>query len=97
MNNEDTVAVFAENGQAKKTALSEFPIQGRGGKGVVVYKANPGTGAIIGAAMVNNEDNILLIGKNSICISAQEVPLLGRAATGNIMIKNGKISSVVKL
>jgi len=96
-NNEDTVAVFAENGQAKKTALSEFPIQGRGGKGVVVYKANPGTGAIIGAAMVNDEDNILLIGKNSICISAQEVPLLGRAATGNIMIKNGKISSVVKL
>ena len=96
-NNEDTVAVFAENGQAKKTALSEFPIQGRGGKGVVVYKANPGTGAIIGAAMANDEDNILLIGKNSICISAQEVPLLGRAATGNIMIKNGKISSVVKL
>ena len=96
-NNEDTVAVFAENGQAKKTALSEFPIQGRGGKGVVIYKANPGTGAIIGAAMVNDEDNILLIGKNSICISAQEVPLLGRAATGNIMIKNGKISSVVKL
>ena len=96
-NNEDTVAVFAENGQAKKTALSEFPIQGRGGKGVVVYKANPGTGAIIGAAMVNDEDNILLIGKNSICISAQEVPLLGRVATGNIMIKNGKISSVVKL
>ena len=96
-NNKDTVAVFTENGQAKKTALSEFPVQGRGGKGVVVYKANPSTGAIIGAAMVNDEDNILLIGKNSICISAQEVPLLGRVATGNIMIKNGKISSVVKL
>ena len=39
--------------------------------------------------MVNEEDNVLLVGKTSICISSTDIPLLGRPATGNIMIKNG--------
>ena len=96
-NEKDTVAVFTELGSAKRTEVSEFPLQGRGGKGVVIYKATPGTGEVIGAAMVSNEDNVLLVGKTSICISAQDIPVLGRPATGNIMIKNGKINSIVRL
>ena len=96
-NDKDTVAVVTSRGCAKKTEISEFPLQGRGGKGVVIYKATPGTGEVIGAAMINDEDNLLLVGKNSICISAKDIPLLGRTATGNIMIKNGNINSIVKL
>ena len=96
-NNNDTVAVFSSLGCAKRTEISEFPLQGRGGKGVVIYKATPGTGEVIGAATVNDEDNVLLVGKTSICISAQDIPVLGRPATGNIMIKNGNLTSVVKL
>ena len=108
-NEKDTVAVFTALGSAKRTEINEFPLQGRkalrkhsgrqgrGGKGVVVYKATPGTGEVIGAAMINNEDNVLLVGKTSICISAQDIPVLGRPATGNIMIKNGNLTSVVKL
>ena len=96
-NEKDTVAVFTALGCAKKTKLSEFPLQGRSGKGVVIYKSNPGTGEVIGAAMVNEEDNVLLVGKTSICIASADIPLLGRPATGNIMIKNGNLTSVVKL
>ena len=96
-NNNDTVAVFSSLGCAKRTEISEFPLQGRGGKGVVIYKATPGTGEVIGAAMVSDEDNVLLVGKTSICISAQDIPVLGRPATGNIMIKNGKVNSIVRL
>ena len=96
-NNNDTVAVFSSLGCAKRTEISEFPLQGRGGKGVVIYKATPGTGEVIGAAMISDEDNVLLVGKTSICISAQDIPVLGRPATGNIMIKNGKINSIVRL
>ena len=96
-NSNDTVAVFSSLGCAKRTEISEFPLQGRGGKGVVIYKATPGTGEVIGAAMVSDEDNVLLVGKTSICISAQDIPVLGRPATGNIMIKNGKINSIVRL
>ena len=91
-NVKDTIAIFGENGMAKKTIIDEFPIQGRAGKGLAIYK-----GIIAGAAMVNDEDNLLLIGKNSICIAATDIPLLGRVASGNIMIKDSQINSVVKL
>lgn len=97
-NENENVAVFSAKGFGKKTPISEFPLQGRGGKGVVVYKETPGTGSIIGAAMLGDEDNILLVGKNAICISSKDVPLLSsRPANGNMMIKQGELTSVVKL
>ena len=96
-NNKDTVAIFSAYGNGKKTAIDEFPIQARAGKGVSAYKVTPATGDIIGAAMINNEDNILLIGKSSICISATDIPLLGRNTIGNLMIKNTQLNSITKL
>ena len=93
----ETVAVFSSFGNAKKTNIDEFPLQARAGKGVVAYKVSPATGDIVGATMINDEDNILLVGKTSICVAATDIPQLGRAATGNIMIKNGQINSVTKL
>ena len=97
LNKEDQVAIFTQYGYGKKTKIEEFPLQGRAGKGVVIYKTTPSTGDIIGASIVNDESNLLLVGKTSICISAKDVPLLGRPATGNIMIKNGILNSVVEL
>ena len=96
-NNKDTVAVFTEYGNGKKTDIEEFPIQARAGKGVAVYKPTPATGKIIGAAIINNEDNILLVGKTSICIAATDIPLLGRTALGNLMIKQGQLNSITKI
>lgn len=93
----ETVAVFSSFGNAKKTNIDEFPLQARAGKGVVAYKVSPATGDVVGATMINDEDNILLVGKTSICVAATDIPKLGRAATGNIMIKNGQINSVTKL
>ena len=93
----ETVAVFSSFGNAKKTNIDEFPLQARAGKGVVAYKVSPATGNVVGAIMINDEDNILLVGKTSICVAATDIPQLGRAATGNIMIKNGQINSVTKL
>jgi DNA gyrase subunit A len=96
-NENDTVAVFTEKGYGKKTKIEEFVIQGRGGKGVLIYKPTPITGDLIGAAMVSDEENILLSGRpNSICIPAKDVPELGRVSVGNIMIKSTVIS-VVKI
>lgn len=96
-NNKDTIAIFSAYGNGKKTAIDEFPIQARAGKGVSAYKVTPATGDIIGAVMINNEDNILLIGKSSICISATDIPLLGRNTIGNLMIKNTQLNSITKL
>ena len=89
----DSLAVFTKNGYGKKTALEEFPIQGRGGKGLKCSGDN-----IIGAALVSDEDNILVVGMpNSICVNAKDVPVLGRASLGNTMIKNSIIKKIVKI
>lgn len=96
-NTKDCVAVISEKGFGKKSPISEFSVQGRGGKGVLIYKPTLTTGEIAGAAMVSDEDNVLLVGlPNSICISATDIPELSRTSMGNIMIKNSKVISVVK-
>lgn len=97
-NEKDKVAVFTSKGLMTQTELDEFPCQGRGGKGLMIYKPKESTGNIIGALMLSEEDNILAIGRpNSICISAREVPTIKRGGTGNLMIKDSIITSVVKL
>ena len=94
----DSIAVFSESGSGKKTPITEFTIQGRGGKGVMVYKPTTQTGDLVGAALVEDKDSILLIGRpNSICISAADIPSLNRTEMGNAMIKNSTVISVIKL
>lgn len=89
----DKLAVFNKSGMAKKTSLDEYPIQGRGGKGLKCSGSE-----IVGAALVDDTDNILLVGiPNSICISAKDIPELTRVAVGNQMIKNSVIKKVVKI
>ena len=92
------LAIFTSGGLGKKMKISDFTIQNRAGKGVSIYKNTITSDNLVGATIVSNDDNILLIGKpNSICISSNDIPLLTKAGMGNIMIKNSKISKIVKL
>ena len=94
----DQVGVFTSLGIGKKVALKEFPSQGRGGKGTIVYKCTDSTGTVIGAEMLSDEDNLLLCGsRTSICISAKDVPVIGKTGIGNIMTKGGQVLSVTKI
>ena len=89
----DYLAVITTAGMGKKVALSEFTCQGRGGRGVILSKE-----PIAGIALVDNEDALFLVGQpTSIGISVNELPLLSRTALGNMMIKNSKISKIIKL
>ena len=89
----DYLAVFNKTGMAKKTVLDDYPIQGRGGKGLKCSGSE-----IVGAALVDDTDNILLCGvPNSICFSAKDIPALTRVSIGNQMIKNSIVKKVVKI
>lgn len=91
----DELAVFSTMGLGKKITLEELPLQMRGGKGLMVYKS---TTEVVSAVLVSEEDNILLCGdKSSICISASEIPSMGRTATGNQLIKANHLISVSKV
>ena len=94
----DSVAVFSENGVGKKTSLKEYPVQGRGGKGTITYKPNASSGHLVSAKMISDEDNLLIIGNySSICISAKEIPEIGKTGVGNTLLKNNRITSVEKI
>lgn len=92
--NTQYIAIIAENGLGKKMKIDDFILQGRAGKGISIYKES----SIRGAEPVNNEDNLLIIGKpNSICISIEDLPILSKLGQGNQIIKNSTIQSVVKI
>lgn len=94
----DQVAVISTKGYGKKIALSEITSQNRGGRGLIVYKPTEITGNVVYAAMVSDEDLILLCGnKTTICFPAKEISLLGRVPTGNVLIKDNIILSATKI
>ena len=94
----DQLSVFLSSGLGKKIKLSELPVQKRAGKGLVITKINEEYDCVSAAALISDEDNILIVGNlTSVCISATDIPSLGRAATGNMMIKGNKIKSVSKI
>ena len=91
----DFLALFTADGCGKKISPTDTLVQNRGGRGVQCYKGNS---YITCAAMVEDNDSILLCGDtNSICISAADIPLLGRATQGNAMMKGNKIISATKV
>lgn len=90
----DSLGIFNRCGVGKKIVLSDIGSQSRGGKGL---KVSPSPD-VIGGTMLSDEDIILISGSpNSICINAKDVATASRIAKGNIMIKNGTISSVSKI
>ncbi|MDD7754121.1 MAG: DNA gyrase subunit A, partial [Clostridiales bacterium] len=96
--NTDSMAVFSENGLGKKFSLDELTLQKRGGKGLSIYKISGSTGPLTATALIADEDNLLITGdKASICISAKDIPTLGRISIGNQIIRSSKIKSVTKV
>ena len=76
--------VVSENGMGKRTSISEFTCQNRGGKGVECYKITEKTGNVIGAKAVNEENEIMMITTEGIIIRLQcsDISILGRITSG---------------
>lgn len=88
---EQQLLVVTENGFGKRTPVEEYKIQVRGGKGLLTYdKAKfKKTGALIGAMVVNDDDEVFLINSDGIIIRirAEEISQLGRATQGVKIMK----------
>ena len=78
--------VVTEKGYGKRTKVEEYKIQVRGGKGLLTYdKAKfKKTGELIGAMVVDDDDDVMLINSNGVIIrmQAKEISRLGRATQG---------------
>ena len=92
----DSIAIFSNNGMARRVKLISFPVQTRNGRGTLYAKdANAAA-----ACLVSDGDLILVCGdKTSLCIKAEEIPETASKYTqGIIAIKgNTKITGVSKV
>ncbi|RLG57076.1 MAG: DNA gyrase subunit A, partial [Candidatus Hydrothermarchaeota archaeon] len=100
-NLEQTFLVVTENGYGKRSKFAEFPLQGRGGKGVITIKISQKTGLVAGVEGVGDEDEIIISSMQGIMIRlrVKEIPILGRNTQGVklMRLENDKVATVVKV
>lgn len=91
-----------ENGFGKRTPLSEYRIQSRGGKGIKTYRTTPKTGKIAGMRLVTDKDDIMLISSDGtiIRLKVAGISVMGRATQGVRLMKvegNNHIVAVARV
>ena len=95
--------VISANGYGKRTDLSDYKIQGRGGSGILTSKVTAKTGQIIASQVVTDEENeVIAISKKGqvVRVGLKEIPLLGRQTQGVRIMKlreNDSIASLICL
>ncbi len=96
--------LVSENGLGKRTSIDEFRSQHRGGKGVKCYKINNRTGHVLGAKLVNEDDEIMIISTNGTLIRllVRDISKLLRITSGvklmNVDLDSeNKIASIAKV
>ena len=100
----DSLLIASEKGMGKRTALSEFNCQHRGGKGVLCYNITEKTGNVIGAKAVNDSHEIMMITSGGIIIRmpVNGISKIGRYTSGvklmDIDVENDiKVASIAKV
>ena len=91
------VFVVTEGGYAKRTSVNEYRVQGRNGYGIKVAKLVEDRGALVGALIVGEDDEVLVVmqGGKVVRTGVSEVPAKGRDTMGVIFAKPGKGDSII--
>ena len=91
----DYLLIVSEKGMGKRTSMSEFSVQNRGGKGVKCYKITEKTGNVVGVKAVNDDNEVMMITTEGIIIriSCSDISILGRITSGvKLMNLDEKVS-----
>ncbi|MGW3347861.1 DNA gyrase subunit A [Nonomuraea rubra] len=93
------VLIATKAGYAKRTPVEQYPVQGRGGRGVLTAKIVSSRGKLVGAVMVNPEDEVFAITSAGgvIRTSAGEIKQSGRQTMGVRLMNLAEGDSVVAL
>jgi DNA gyrase subunit A len=86
---EKTVLTVTENGYGKRTPVDQFPVKGRGGKGIISIKTSERNGDQVGAVLVDGSDEIMLITDAGTLVRTrvEGVSVMGRDTQGVMMIR----------
>lgn len=96
---DEELLVVSENGYGKRTSIEEYTLTKRGAKGVKTYKISDKTGKIIGARMVKENDEIMLMNSSNTAIrlNVSDISSSGRATMGVKLMKLKENDPVVAL
>lgn len=91
--------VVSQFGSGKRTDVNEYRSQIRSGKGIKTYNITDKTGNIVGAEMVNEDDEIMIINSNGVLIrlKVDEISLFGRVTSGVKLIRTDEEVNVVSI
>ncbi|MBX4181770.1 DNA gyrase subunit A, partial [Candidatus Parcubacteria bacterium] len=89
-NSSDNLLVISANGYGKRTPISEYKAQGRGGSGILTSKVTSKTGPVIASQIVTDaEEEVMAMSKKSqvVRVDIKEIPILGRQTQGVRIMK----------
>lgn len=93
--------VVTKNGYGKRTKVEDYKVQVRGGKGLLTYDKGKfkKTGELVGAMVVSEDDDVMLINSDGIIIrmEAKEVSKLGRATQGVKIMNVAEDANIIAL
>ncbi|MFN2127686.1 MAG: DNA gyrase C-terminal beta-propeller domain-containing protein, partial [Anaerolineales bacterium] len=99
---EDTLLTICEQGLGKRSHVSDYRTQSRGGKGIIAMKVNEKTGPLVAVLEVVDTEDIIIITTHGVVIRQHigKISVIGRNTQGVRMIKldeNDRISDVAKI
>jgi DNA gyrase subunit A len=91
------ILTATENGYGKRTTVDDFPVQGRGGQGVIAIQTSERNGRTVGAVQVRDEDEIMLISSNGTLVRTpvDDISVQGRNTQGVRLIRVGSEQRLV--
>ena len=94
--------LVTENGVGKRTDSSEFSTKGRGGKGMICYKTNEKAGTLVGAELVNGDEDLMIINEKGLVVRTpmKDIRVMGRSAAGVKIMRSeddAKVTSITKI
>ncbi|WP_346885088.1 DNA gyrase subunit A [Clostridium sp. UBA4395] len=94
---DEELLVISEKGFGKRTAIENYTLQRRGGKGIKTYKISEKTGNVVSARVVRDVDEIMLINNNGIIIriNVSDISTTSRNAMGVTLMKTGEDVNIV--
>lgn len=99
---DEDLLVISENGFGKRTPVTEYKVQRRGGTGLITYKLSEKTGKVIGATVCKVEDELMLINTSGVAIriNVSDISVTSRSAMGVTLMRTSeeeKIAAIAKI
>lgn len=95
----EDLLVISENGFGKRTPVTEYKRQKRGGTGLITYKISEKTGKLVGATVCKVEDELMLINTSGVAIriNVSDISVTSRSAMGVTLMRTSEEEQVVAI